>query len=325
MSGLLNAFGDLLNTATIASIVAGASALMFATMGETISEKAGVINLSVDGSMMLAALAGFVVAIETETVWYGFVAAAIVGSGVALIVALGSIRLSLNQVAVGFVLFALCTELSRFLGSSYVGEVAVGVPAWGIPGLKSIPLIGPVLFDHNIVVYLSYLTVIATYLFMYRTRRGLELQGIGERPEAAHSRGIPVNRLRYLYTALGGALIGIGGAAYSLDVKLGWSDRPTRNLGWIVLAIVIFGGWHPLRAAFGVILFGTLQAYAINLVNEFPSVSQVLPSIPFPAMIAVLVIVNWKALLKWLDRYPFLRAILRSDPPTAIGTRFEVN
>ena len=245
----MDAFVDMFDTATIATIFAGASGLMFATMGETISEKAGVINLSVDGSMMLSALAGFVVAFQTGNVWLGFPAAALVGLAVALIVALGSIKLSLNQVAVGFVLFALCTELSRFLGNSFVGRPPVGVPAWGIPGLKSIPFFGPVLFDHNVVVYLSYLTVIATYVFMYRTRKGLELQGIGERPEAAHSRGIPVNKLRYLYTALGGALIGIGGAAFSLDVKLGWSDRPTRNLGWIVLAIVIFGGWHPLRAA----------------------------------------------------------------------------
>ena len=322
---MINAFVDMFDTATIASIVAGASGLMFATMGETISEKAGVINLSVDGSMMLAALAGFVVAFQTGNVWLGFPAAAAVGTLVALIVAFGSIKLSLNQVAVGFVLFALCTELSRFLGQSYVGRPPVAVPAWEIPGLSSIPFLGRVMFDQNLIVYLAYLTVIATYLFMYRTRRGLELQGIGERPEAAHSRGVPVNRMRYLYTALGGALIGIGGAAYSLDIKLGWSDRPTRNLGWIVLAIVIFGGWHPLRAAIGVLLFGALQAYAINLIPEFPSLSQVLPSIPFPAMILVLVIVNWKALLRWLDRYPFLRAILRSDPPSAIGTRFEVN
>jgi len=325
MGGLINAFVDMFDTATIASIVAGASALMFATMGETISEKAGVINLSVDGSMMLAALAGFVLAVETGTVWYGFPAAAAVGAAVALVVAFGSIKLSLNQVAVGFVLFAFCTELSRFLGQSYVGNPPVGVPAWGIPGLSSIPFFGPVMFDHNVVVYLAYITVILTYLFMYRTRKGLELQGVGERPEAAHSRGVAVNRMRYFYTAIGGALIGIGGAAFSLDVKLGWSDRPTRNLGWIVLAIVIFGGWHPIRAAFGVLLFGALQAYAINLVPEFPSLSQVLPSIPFPAMIVVLVVVNWKTLLKWLDRYPFLRAILRSDPPTAIGTRFEIN
>jgi simple sugar transport system permease protein len=325
MSGAFNAFVDMFDTATIASIMAGASALLFATMGETISEKAGVINLSVDGSMMLAALAGFVVAFQTDIVWLGFPFAAVVGVAVALLIAFANIKLSLNQVAVGFVLFALCTELSRFLGNSYVGRPPVAVPAWGIPGLKSIPFFGPVLFDHNIVVYLSYLTVAATYVFMYRTRRGLELQGVGERPEAAHSRGIPVNKLRYLYTALGGALIGIGGAAFTLDVKVGWSDRPTRNFGWIVLAIVIFGGWHPLRAAFGVLLFGALQAFALNLQPYFPSFSQVMASIPFPAMILALVIVNWKALLKWLDRYPFLRAILRSDPPTAIGTRFEVN
>ena len=325
MSGFFTAFVDMFDTATIASIVAGSSALMFATMGETINEKAGVINLSVDGSMMLAALAGFVIAFQTDIVWLGFPAAAAVGMSVALLIAFASIKLNLNQVAVGFVLFALCTQLSRFLGTNFVGRRPVGVPTLEIPGLSSIPFFGPVFFDHNLVVYLSYLTVIATFLFMYRTRKGLELQGIGERPEAAHSRGIPVNKLRYFYTALGGALIGIGGAAFSLDVKLGWSDRLTRNLGWIVLAIVIFGGWHPLRAAFGVLLFGALQAYAINLVPEFPSLSQVLPSIPFPAMILALVIVNWKRLLKWLDRYPFLRAILRSDPPTAIGTRFKVN
>jgi len=325
MSGFWNALAGMLDTATIASIVAGSSGLLFATMGETISEKAGVINLSIDGSMMLAALAGFVVAFQTDTVWLGFPAAAAVGIVAAWIIAFGNIRLGLNQVAVGFVLFALCTELSRFLGSSYVGRPPVGVPAWDIPVLSSIPFLGPVLFSHNIVVYLSLLTVIATYIYMYWTRPGLELQGIGERPDAAHSRGVAVNRMRYWYTALGGALIGIGGAAFTLDVKLGWSDRPIRNFGWIVLAIVIFGGWHPLRAAIGVLLFGALQAFALNLQPEFPSFSQVLPSIPFPAMILALVIVNWKALLKWLDRYPWLRAILRSDPPGAIGTRFEVS
>ena len=325
MTGIWNAFVELFDTATIATIIAGAAPLLFAAMGETINEKAGVINLSLDGSMMLAALAGFVVAFELENVWFGFPAAAAVGVAVALIVAFGSIKLSLNQVAVGFVLFALCTELSRFLGASYVGRLPEAVPAWDIPVLESIPFFGRVLFQQNLMVYMSILIVAATYVFMYRTRKGLELQGIGERPEAAHARGIPVNRLRYLYTAVGGALIGIGGAAFTLDVKLGWSDRPTRNFGWIVLAIVIFGGWHPIRVAIGVLLFGALQAFALNLIPEFPSLSQVLPSIPFPLMILALVIVNWKALLKWLDRYPFLRSILRSDPPSAIGTRFEVN
>lgn len=324
MTGIWNAFVELFDTNTIATIIAASSPLLFASMGETISEKAGVINLSLDGSMMLAALAGFVVAFETGNVWLGFPAAAAVGLAVALVVAFGNIQLSLNQVAVGFVLFALCTQLSRFLGSGYVGRQPEAVPAWDVPLLESIPFFGRVFFQQNLMVYLSILTVIATYVFMYKTRRGLELQGIGERPEAAHARGIPVNKLRYFYTALGGALVGVAGAAFTLDVKLGWSDRPTLNFGWIVLAIVIFGGWHPIRVAVGVLLFRTLEAYALNLIPEFPSLSQVLPSIPFPLMILALVIVNWKAVLAWLDRYPFLRSILRSDPPTAIGTRFEV-
>ena len=128
MSGVFTAFVELFDTATIATIVAGSSALLFATMGETISEKAGVINLSVDGSMMLAALAAFVVAFQSDSAWLGYPVAAAVGTAVALVVALGSIKLNLNQVAVGFVLFALCTELSRFLGQSYVGRPPVGVP-----------------------------------------------------------------------------------------------------------------------------------------------------------------------------------------------------
>ena len=339
MGGLFSALGEMMDTAVLAGIVAGAAPLLLATLGETISEKAGVINLSLDGSMMLAALAGFVVAFQTDVVWLGFPAAAAVGAGVALVVGFSSIKLKLNQVAVGFVLFALCTELSVFLGNSYVGRRPIAVPSWDIPVLSSIPpcsrasdvanapetCVGDILFGHNLIVYLSLIAVVAAYFFIYRTRAGLELQGIGERPEAAHSRGIPVNKLRYMYTILGGVFVGFAGAAYSLDVRVGWADRPTRNLGWIALAIVIFGGWHPFRVAFGVFLFGFLQALALQLQPEFPSLTQVLPIIPFPAMILALVVVNWKSLVKWLDKYPALRAILRSDPPAAIGTHFEVD
>ncbi len=325
MGGLVGAFLEIFETTTLASIVAGASPLLFASIGETINEKAGVINLSLDGSMMLAALAGFVAAVETGSVWAGFPAAAAVGAAVALVVAFASIQFRLNQVAVGFVLVLLCTDLSVFLGSSYVGRQPIGVPPLDIPLLSEIPLLGPVLFSHNLVVYVALGSVLLTYVYIYRTRRGLELQAVGERPEAAHARGVAVNRMRYLYTAVGGALVGVAGAAFSLDVKLGWSDRPTRNLGWIALAIVIFGGWHPFRVAAGVFLFGALQAFALKLQPELPDLTQVLPIIPFPAMILALVIVNWRSLVRWLDRYPALRAILRSDPPSAIGTHFEVD
>ena len=314
-------------TADIASIVAASAPLLFATMGETITEKAGVINLSLEGSIMLSAMAGFVIGLEVDHALLGFAAGAVVGMTIALVVAYGSINLKLNQVGVGFVLALLAVDLSSFLGSSYVGDRGVKVPPQGIPLLEDIPFLGPVLFDHNLLVYMSILTVFATYFFIFRTRWGLELQGIGERPEAAHARGIPVNKLRYLYTAVGGALVGIGGAAFSLDVKLGWSFNHTLNFGWIALAIVIFGGWHPFRVAAGVLLFGGLQTIALKLqpVSWLSEVSQILPSLPFPLMIFTLLLVNREWIRRLTDRVPALRAILLGNPPSAIGTHFEAD
>ncbi|HZY43081.1 MAG TPA: ABC transporter permease [Anaerolineae bacterium] len=309
--------------ATIVSILLASAPLIFATLGEAITEKAGVINLSLDGSIMLSAMAGFGVALTTGSVWLGFLAAALVSMAVALLIAYASIALRLNQVAVGFVLTLLCTDLSTFLGNPFVRVQGPSVSPLPIPILKDIPFIGPIFFDQDLVVYGSVLLIFATYWFMFKTRRGLILQGIGERPEGAYSRGVPVNRLRYFYTALGGALVGIAGAAYSLDVKLGWSYRHTAGLGWIALAIVIFGGWHPYRVAFGAYLFGVLQIVALKLQSVVPNLAQVLPIMPFPLMIFTLTIVYSDRLGKLLDKAPRLRGILRSDPPSALGTHFE--
>ena len=170
--------------ATIASIVAAAAPLVYAVVGETIAEKAGVINLSLDGSIMLSAMTGFAAAYVTGSALVGFLAAIAVSAGVAALIAFASIELRLNQIAVGFVLTLLAADLSAFLGNSYVGLQGEQVPAWAIPGLSEIPFLGEVLFNHNLSVYGSFLVVIAAYLFLYRTRRGLELQGIGERPES---------------------------------------------------------------------------------------------------------------------------------------------
>ncbi len=310
--------------ATLSTIIAAAAPLMFASLGETISEKSGVINLSLEGSLMLSALAGFAVAFSTNNTLAGFAAAAVVGATFALIVAFSSITLGLNQVAVGFVLAILGVALASFLGGSYTGRPGgeVAVPPLNIPLLADIPFVGPVLFQHNIVVYASLLVVIVAWVFMFRTRPGLVLQGIGERPEATHSRGIKVNRLRYTYTIVGGALVGIGGAAFTLDAKLGWSFQHTRNFGWIALAIVIFGGWHPLRVAAGVLLFGFLQWLALDLQNVFPDLTQVLPIMPFVLMIFALVLVNADWLREWADRHPRWGNLIRGDAPSAIGTQF---
>jgi simple sugar transport system permease protein len=311
--------------ATLATIVAISTPLIFVVIGETITEKAGIINLSLDGTLMLSAMVGFAGAYETGSVIVGFLAAAIVSALAALLVAWSSIALRLNQVAVGFVLFLLATELSRFFGDGYVRTPGPTVTYRPIPLLEDIPFVGTVLFDHDIVVYLSIALVFATWWFMYRTRRGMKLQAVGERPEGAHARGINVNRLRYLYAGLGGGLVGIGGAAYSLSAKIGWSENHVVGFGWIALAIVIFGGWHPYRAAFGVYLFGALQFTAIKLQPVFPDLTQVLGILPFPIMIFTLVLVYSDRVRNLTDRYPALRGVLSSDPPTAIGTRFEVD
>ncbi len=318
----LEAIRDVFTVAGLASIVAAASPLIYATIGETITEKSGVINLSLEGSIMLSAMVAFAASFVSGNVIVGFLAAAAVGLVIAALIAFASIELRLNQIAVGFVLTLLAVDLSDFLGNSYVGQPGPRVSPMAIPWLSDIPWVGEVFFDHNLAVYGSYVAIIAAFVFIYKTRRGLELQGIGERPEGAFARGVPVNKLRYFYTVLGGALVGVAGAAFSLDQRLGWRDNLTLNLGWIALAIVIFGGWHPIRVAIGVYLFGFLQAVALKLQPVFPDLSQVLPTAPFPMMIAMLLIVYTQWFRRMGDRYPNVRGFLSSDPPSGIGVAF---
>ena len=198
----------------------------------------------------------------------------------------------------------------------------------GIPFLEDIPILGRLFFDQDPVVYFALLLVIAIWFFFYRTQPGLKLRGVGERPEAAFARGVKVNRLRYLYAMLGGALVGIAGAAYSLDVKVGWSEGHIRGMGWIALAIVIFGGWSPLRGAIGALLFGATKVLATVLQRTFPQVSVVaFNTIPWILMIAVLVVSASELTERFINLMPVrwrrpLRRILRVSAPMALGTRF---
>jgi simple sugar transport system permease protein len=313
--------GDL--DVTTGTVIAGAAPLIYATIGETITEKAGVVNLSLDGSLLLSAMAGFGIAFLSGSVILGFLAAAAVSALVALIIAYAGIELRLNQIAVGFVLFLLCTRLSALLGAPFVREPGPAVPKLEIPLLADIPFLGKALFQHNLSIYGSFVVVLVAYWFFYRTRPGLELQAVGERPESAFARGVSVRRVRYFYTILGGALVGIGGAAFSLDQKFGWSEGHVRNFGWIALAIVIFGGWHPFRVALGCYLFGALQVVALKLQPVFPGLSQVLPILPFPTMILTLVVINRPGFRALGDRFGSLRKFLASEPPAALGTNFE--
>jgi len=313
----------------LASIIIQSAPLMIAVCGEVITERAGVVNLSLDGTMLMSAMAGFVIALETDSVLMGFLAAAIVGMIFAFIVALGSIRLRQSQVAIGFVLTLLGDDLSAFLGQGYSRQPGPSVERVGIPFLQDIPIVGPIFFDQDIVVYFAFALVGVTWWFLNRTHPGLHLRGAGERPEAAFARGVDVNKLRYLYTILGGALVGVAGAAYSLDVKIGWSDGHVRGFGWIALAIVIFGGWSPLKGALGAILFGATKALATVLQRQFPEVSVVaFNTLPWLLMIFVLLVSSsdWtERLVGVLPRsiHGPMNRIFRVSPPLALGTRFE--
>ena len=308
--------------ATLASIIAAAAPLVYAAVGETITERAGLVNLSLDGSILLSAMTGFAIALTTGSVGLGFAGAAAASATVALLVAWSGIRLRLNQVAVGFILTLLAAALASYLGEGFVHQPGPSVAPRPVPGLSELPIVGRALFGQNFSVYGSLLLIAAAAWFLARSRPGLELRAVGERPEAAHARGIDVDRYRYLAAAVGGALVGVAGAAFSLDQKLGWSDGHTAGFGWIALAIVIFGGWQPVRVALGCYLFGALQIVALRLQSQLPGLAQILPSLPFPLMIFALVVVNSKALRRLLGGFPRVSRWLLPEAPAGLGRNF---
>ena len=312
----------------LATAIATATPLVFAVIGETITERAGVINLSAEGTIMFSAMAGFGAALATGSTLVGFVGAGIVGALIAVIVAFCTITLKQSQIAVGFVMALLFVDLSSFLGTPLVRIPGPTVPSLPIPLLKDIPVLGKLFFQSDALVYFSYALIAATWLFFYRTRFGLVLRAIGEQPNAAFARGSKVVLQRYVYTLIGGALMGIAGAAFALDFKSGWSYRHTAGYGWIALAIVIFGGWNPLRAALGAYFFGILQSLASWAQDKVDLPTQVLTVAPFVLMIFVLALTS----SGWLDRvmaaFPAetRRRILRSvraAAPASLGKPFE--
>lgn len=321
----------------LAGVVAAAAPVIFATIGETLSERAGVINLSVNGTIILSAMVSFAAAVSTDSLLVGFIAGILSGALVSLIVAFTSITLRQSQVAVGYVLALMARDTAYFLGNPFMGLSGPRVPTVSIPVLSELPVLGPILFDHDIMTYLSILLVGAAWWWIYRTRSGLMVRGAGERPAAAFVRGANVNRLRYLYTVVGGALVGLAGPTYSLSVKAGWKGTISGldGIGWIALALTIFGGWNPLRGAIGAYLFALLQWLGLVLQPVMPGIpSQVLRVAPFPLMILSLLLVgigntDWvNRTLAGLpeDARHFISRTLRFlqvRPPAALGEHFE--
>ena len=278
----------------IAGVIAGAAPIVMATLGETLTEKAGVVNLSLDGTILLAAMAAFVAALKTGSLPAGFVAGAAVGAAVAAVVAVFGVYLGQNQVAVGFVLTLMTRDLAYFLGNPYSRKPGLQTAPVAIPLLEEIPFMGPGFFNHHLPVYFSMLLIAACWWYLYRTAPGLTLQAVGENPDAAYARGIDPRLQRCLYAICGGALVGLAGATFSLCTKPGWG-RPqgAEGTGWIALALVIFGGWHPVKAALGAYVFSLLQMMGIYLQGWFPSIpAQVFQVAPFPLMIFALALMS---------------------------------
>lgn len=304
---------------SILGILATAAPILFAAIGETITERAGVINLSVNGTILLSAMAGFAIDYNTGSLFLGFLSGAVIGALVALIVAFASITLKQSQVAVGFVLAITCRDLAYFLGNPYTNQLVSSF------------------LPQDYLILASFVLIAVTWWFIFGTRPGLMLRGIGERPAAAYVRGANVNLQRYIYTVVGGALVGLAGPMYSLSVKGGWQGTISGidGIGWIALAITIFGGWHPLRAALGAYLFALLQWLSITLQPMMPNIpSQMLQVAPFPLMILTLLLVNIGN-AEWVERMlasmpeAYRRAAarlfrtLRTSPPGSLGTPFE--
>ncbi len=241
--------------------------LLFAGIGEILTERAGILNLGVEGMMLLGAMAGFSTALATGNPWLGLLAALIAGGALSLAHGLVTIHFQADQVVSGLSLTFLGTGLALVLGNGLTGQTVNLIPDMDIPGLASIPFLGPTFFaDHSPLVYFGYLFTPLVWYYIHKTRPGLHLRAVGEKPSAADTMGINVYRLRYLYVLAGGCLAGLAGATITLSVSPGWySVQTTSGQGWIAIGLVIFAQWNPWRAALGAYLFGALRRAILDL------------------------------------------------------------
>ncbi|MBV8717137.1 MAG: ABC transporter permease [Chloroflexi bacterium] len=256
--------GDLFVAICLAAIASGTSILLPA-LGEALTERSGVQNLGVEGMMLMGALFGYIVDIETNNIVLAFVAAALAATVLAGIHAFLSITLRANQIVSGLAVTLFGSGLTAFLGKPFVGAQApVVLTRVPIPLLSQIPVLGTILFTQDPVVYISFVLVPVMWYFIYRTRPGLNLRAIGESPATADAMGVGVTSRRYLYTLIGGALAGVGGAYLSLGYTPTWVEGMTAGRGWIAVGLVVFGTWDPLRVLVGAYLFGFVDGFQLR-------------------------------------------------------------
>jgi ABC-type uncharacterized transport system permease subunit len=295
--------------------VATGTVLLFATLGEILAERSGVLNLGLEGMMLMGAMSAYSITLATGNPWLGVLVGMIAAGLLSQIHAFITVSLRADQVVSGLALTFLGTGIALVLGDglSKAGTVAL-LPNFSIPLLSQIPLIGPIFFtDQNILVYIGYLVCPLIWFYINRTRPGMHLRSVGEYPAAADALGINVYKLRYLYVFLGGIFAGLAGATISLAVSPGWfSEMTTAGQGWIAIGLVIFAQWDPFRAVFGSYVFGALGRLILDIqgptmilgfANPFyynPYYGFFLQMLPYAFTIIVLVIGSREAVRKRL-------------------------
>ena len=305
--------------------VASGTVLLFATIGEIFAERSGILNLGVEGMMLIGAMSGYSVAISTGNPWLGVLVAIIAAGIFSQIHAFITITLQADQVVSGLALTFLGVGISLVLGEglSKAGAVSL-LPSFSIPLLSQIPILGEIFFsDQSVLVYFGYLLTPFSAYYIYKTRPGMHLRAVGEYPAAADSMGVNVYLLRYFYVFVGGLLAGLAGATISLAVAPGWfSELTTAGQGWIAVGLVIFAQWDPWRAAFGAYMFGALRrlildiqgpAVLFGIANPFyynPYLGFFLQMLPYAFTIIVLIIGSREAMRK------------RLGAPAALGTPY---
>jgi len=299
-------------TPLFASAVAAAIPLLLAALGELVTERSGVLNLGVEGMMLMGGVTAFIVVAHGGGLTVATIAACCAGMIASLLFAFVTLSLQASQVAAGLALAILGSGVSAFLGRGYVGNPAkVSFSELPIPMLSKLPIVGPALFSMNALGYLAVILTAATTWFLYRTKSGLILRSVGESPVVAQSLGLQVIRIRYLATLFGGLMAGLAGCYYAVAQFKMWQEGLTSGNGWIALALVVFASWRPVRLMLGALLFGGVTAFGLYLQAVGVQVSAfALASLPYIATVVVLAVISRD------------QRALRRNAPASLGQSF---
>ena len=277
----------------VLTIITASTPLLLAATGELVTEKAGVLNLGVEGMMLVGAIAAFATAVSTGSGLLAILVGAFSGVAVAAIFAVLTLTFLANQVATGLALTIFGVGLSALIGSSFVGISLEPLPQLNVEFLSTIPILGELLFGHDVLVYLSFIMILLAGYYLSKTRSGLILRAVGESHDSAHALGYSVLTVRYLAVLFGGFMSGLAGSYLSLVYTPLWAENMTAGRGWIALALVVFGTWRAGRIAFGAYLFGAItilqlhvQGWGINIASQFMTM------LPYIATVIVLVFIS---------------------------------